>query len=172
MRFDSLCFSRNWFILLNLHVQSCTSSLPSYCLWCLLWYTLWWSSCWEFMSFLLCHAASYQPFQRFSYWIDLSCFTVFSFIGFPCLYYSLHSACFGFTLLTFTWKIRSSSYFPFGTTLGGSFGQEASGGQMGNVGTAGGDPQMEDEEESKAPMKAALSRVMMVVAGATEPQLF
>lgn len=43
---------------------------------------------------------------------------------------------------------------------------------MGNVGTAGGDPQMEDEEESKAPMKAALSRVMMVVAGATEPQLF
>ena len=43
---------------------------------------------------------------------------------------------------------------------------------MGNVGTAGGDPQMEDEEDSKAPMEAALSRVMMVVAGATEPQLF
>ena len=31
---------------------------------------------------------------------------------------------------------------------------------------------MEDEEESKAPMEAALSRVMMVVAGAMEPQLF
>lgn len=76
------------------------------------------------------------------------------------------------TLLTFTWKLKAVLNFPFGTTLGGSFGQEASGGRMGNVGTAGGDPQMEDEEESKAPMEAALSRVMMVVAGATEPQLF
>ena len=43
---------------------------------------------------------------------------------------------------------------------------------MGNVGTADGDPQMEEEEESKAPVEAALSWVMMVVAGATEPQLF
>ena len=29
-----------------------------------------------------------------------------------------------------------------------------------------------EEEESKAPVEAALSWVMMVVAGATEPQLF
>lgn len=75
-------------------------------------------------------------------------------------------------LLTFMWKLRSSSYFPFGITLGGSFRQEVFGGRMGNVGTADGDPQMEDEEASKDPMEAALSRVMMVWAGATEPQLF
>ena len=122
------------------------------------------------MSFLR-HATSYQPFQRFSYEFVYHVLLFSVSLVFLVLFSSFCLLWFYSALLTFT-KLRSSSYFPFGTTLGGSFGQEASGGQMGNVGTAGGDPQMEDEEESKAPMKAALSRVMMVVAGATEPQLF
>lgn len=84
-------------------------------------------------------------------------FTVFSFTEFSCIILFLLPALVYSALLTFTWKLRSSSYFPLGTTLGGSFRKEASGGRMGNVGTADGDPQMEEEEESKAPVEAALS---------------
>ena len=70
------------------------------------------------------HSTSYrsQSFETFSFWIHLSCFTVFHFIDFCCLYYFFPSACFGLTLLFFTlmWKLRSHSYFPFSTALCGS----------------------------------------------------
>lgn len=101
-------------------VVYCTSLLPSYCLSCLLWYTSDGHPLGIYVfSFVMLQVTNLFKDSAMNSFITFYCFQFHWF--FLVLFSSFCLLWFYSALLTFTWKLRSSSYFPLGTTLGGSF---------------------------------------------------